>query len=75
MGLWQKAWEILFWLSLPILGFIVWRLILMEQKFQRSKRQIQRDLHPPSMEETWHLLGEKLKQHSIKVDDKHYEKN
>jgi len=75
LDLWQKFWVIVFLLSLPLMGFLVWQLILMERKERRLKKKIQRDLHFPGMEETRAFLKPRLKKLGIKVDDRHYEKN
>jgi len=75
MEFWQKFWEILFWISLPIMGFLIWRIVYMEKQIEKQKKQIQRDLHSPEMEETRHFLKPDLKRHGIKTDEKFYEEN
>jgi len=75
MEFWQKFWEILFWISLPIMGFLIWRIVYMEKQIEKQKKQIQRDLHLPGMEETRQSLKPHLDKHEIKIDDKFYEKN
>lgn len=75
LDLWQEFWTIVFLLSLPLMGFIVWRIISMEWKERRLKKKIQRDLYFPEMERTRKFLKPRLKKLGIKVDEEHYEKN
>lgn len=75
LSLWEKFWTITFWLSLPAMAFILWRIIVMEKKYWKRRRQLQKDLHFPEMESTRTFLKPTLKERGIKFDDKFYEKN
>jgi len=71
----SKFWLILFWISLPFIAVIILRIISMERKIQERKKQIQRDLHSPGMEDLRHFLAPTMKQKGIKINHKHYENN
>ena len=75
MQLWQKFWEILFWASLPFSFFLLWRILSMEKRASKLKKQIQRDLHSPGMEESRQFLKPLMKKHGIETDDQHHERN
>lgn len=75
METWEKFWIAIFWISLPVSGFFLWRLFSMERKERKLKKQIQRDLHLPGMEDVRKFLKPQFRKHGIDVDDKHFEKN
>ena len=75
LSLWEKFWSLIFWMSLPAMAVILWKIVSIESRYWKRKKQIQKDLHSPEMESTRQWLKPRLKEHGIKFDDKFYEKN
>ena len=66
---WDKFWLALFGLSVPVMIYLAWRIASMGRRIEERKKQIQKDLHSPGMEEVRFLLKPSLKEHDIQVDD------
>lgn len=75
----QEFWQVfhlaLFWLSLLFTIGALWLLISTVRKYEKRKKQIQKELQAPGMEDVRHLFKPFLKEHGIKVDERSAERN
>lgn len=72
---WEKCWLSLFWVSLPITVFLIWRITSMERGIQKLKKQIQRDIHSPGMEDVRDFLKPLLRKLGMGTDDNSHRRN
>lgn len=66
---------VLFLVTLPLIGFIAYRIIIMKKRSQTLKKKIKKDVHSPGMEDIRQLFKHQLKRHDIDADDNLHEKN
>lgn len=64
---------VIFYAVVELLFFVFLGWIILKNK--RDKKKVEKAFHAPEMEDVRNLYKPFLKEHGIKVDGKHYEKN
>ncbi len=67
--------KIVFWSLIVLLPIFIWPFILLEKRYRKLKKQLERDMHAPGMESARARLKSKLKEFDIKIDDRQHERN